>query len=117
MPDGKKRFLFVSIGALISDIAWQIVKEGHDVKYYIESESEKSIGDGFIPKVNSWEKHVKWADVIVFDDVLGMGEKAQKLREAGKHVVGGTIYTDRLEDDRSFGQEELKRHGVSIIPF
>ena len=117
MPDEKKRFLFVSIGALISDIAWQIVKEGHDVKYYIESESEKSIGDGFIPKVNSWEKHVKWADVIVFDDVLGMGEKAQKLREAGKHVVGGTIYTDRLEDDRSFGQEELKRHGVSIIPF
>ena len=117
MPDEKKRFLFVSIGALISDIAWLIVKEGHDVKYYIESESEKSIGDGFIPKVNSWEKHVKWADVIVFDDVLGMGEKAQKLREAGKHVVGGTAYTDRLEDDRSFGQEELKRHGVSIIPF
>ena len=26
-------------------------------------------------------------------------------------------YTDKLEDDRSFGQEELKRHGVSIIPF
>ena len=52
MPDEKKRFLFVSIGALISDIAWQIVKEGHDVKYYIESESEKSIGDGFIPKVD-----------------------------------------------------------------
>ncbi|MEX2125268.1 MAG: phosphoribosylglycinamide synthetase C domain-containing protein [Woeseia sp.] len=117
MADEKKRFLFVSIGALISDIAWQIVKEGHDVKYFIESESEKSIGDGFIPKVNSWEKHVKWADVIVFDDVLGLGEKAQKLREAGKHVVGGTAYTDRLEDDRSFGQEELKRHGVSIIPF
>jgi phosphoribosylamine--glycine ligase len=117
MADKKKRFLFVSIGALISDIAWQIVKEGHDVKYFIESESEKSIGDGFVPKVNAWEPHVKWADVIVFDDVLGFGEKAQKLREAGNHVVGGTAYTDRLEDDRSFGQEELKRHGVSIIPF
>jgi phosphoribosylamine--glycine ligase len=53
----------------------------------------------------------------VFDDVLGLGEIAQKLRADGKHVVGGTVYTDRLEDDRSFGQEELKRHGVSIIPF
>lgn len=117
MANRKKRFLFVSIGALISDIAWQIVKEGHSVRYYIESESEKSIGDGFVPKVDAWEPHVEWADVIVFDDVLGMGEKAQKLRAAGKHVVGGTAYTDQLEDDRSFGQEELKRHGVSIIPF
>jgi phosphoribosylamine--glycine ligase len=117
MPDDKKRFLFVSIGALISDVAWQVVREGHDVKYYIQSESEKSIGDGFVPKVDEWEPHVDWADVIVFDDVLGMGEKAQKLRAAGKHVVGGTSYTDKLEDDRSFGQEELKRHGVSIIPF
>jgi len=117
MADEKKRFLFVSIGALISDIAWQVVKEGHDVKYFIESDSEKSIGDGFVPKVDAWEPHVDWADVIVFDDVLGLGEMAQKLRADGKHVVGGTVYTDRLEDDRSFGQEELKRHGVSIIPF
>src|SRR5262249_4163623 len=30
-------------------------------------------------------------------------------------VVGGTPYTDRLEDDRAFGQQELKNAGVSII--
>jgi phosphoribosylamine--glycine ligase len=114
MADEKKRFLFVSLGALISDIAWQVVKEGHEVRYFIEDESEKSIGDGFVPKVDEWESHIDWADVIVFDDVLGLGEKAQQLRADGKHVVGGTVYTDRLEDDRSFGQEELKRHGVSF---
>jgi len=54
---------------------------------------------------------------VVFDDTLGQGEKAQLLRAAGKPVVGGTPYTDRLEDDRSFGQEELKAAGVSIIPY
>ena len=32
-------------------------------------------------------------------------------------MVGGTPYTDRLEDDRSFGQEELKKAGVNIIPY
>ena len=58
-----------------------------------------------------------WADVIVFDDTLGQGEKAQALRAKGKPVVGGTPYTDRLEDDRSFGQEELKKAGVNIIPY
>ncbi|NNF67305.1 MAG: phosphoribosylamine--glycine ligase, partial [Gammaproteobacteria bacterium] len=49
--------------------------------------------------------------------VLGQGAKAEQLRKEGHHVVGGSTYTDKLEDDRSFGQEELKRHGVSIIPF
>ncbi len=117
MPVEAKKFLFVSIDALISDIAWAVRKEGCEVRYFIEAESEKSIADGFVDKVDDWESHVDWADVIVFDDVLGQGEKAKSLRDAGKHVVGGTPYTDRLEDDRSFGQEELKRHGVSIIPF
>ncbi len=110
-------FLFVSIDALISDIAWRVSREGHGVRYCIENADERSIGDGFVDKVDEWEPHVDWADVIVFDDVMGQGEKAKKLRDAGKHVVGGTPYTDRLEDDRSFGQEELKKHGVSIIPF
>ena len=113
----KKNFLFVSLDGLIGDIAWQLVKEGQGVRYFIGNESERSIADGFVPKVDSWEEHVDWADVIVFDDVLGQGEHAHELRTAGKNVIGGTPYTDRLEDDRSFGQTELKRHGVSIIPF
>ena len=113
----KTRFLFVSIDALISDIAWQVVKEGHEVRYFIESERDGDIADGFVPKVDDWESHVKWADVIVFDDVLGQGEKAARLRAQGKAVVGGTAYTDKLEDDRSFGQEELRKAGIPIIPY
>ncbi|MBI2573024.1 phosphoribosylamine--glycine ligase [Candidatus Woesearchaeota archaeon] len=112
-----KKFLFVSKDALISDTAWQISKEGNDVKYFIESISEHDIGDGFVDKIDNWEKEVDWADVIVFDDVLGQGAIAQKLREQGKKVIGGSAYTDKLEDDRSFGQEELKRHGIAIIPY
>jgi phosphoribosylamine--glycine ligase len=110
------RFLFVSIDGLIGDIAWQVVKEGHEVRYFIDSESEREIGDGFVPKVPAFEPHIDWADVIVFDDVLGQGEAAQKLREKGKLVVGGSPYSDRLEDDRAFGQSELRAAGVAIIP-
>ena len=112
----RKKFLFVSLDGLIADIAWQVVKEGHEVQLSTESPSEKEIGNGFVPKTDDWEREVEWADVIVFDDVLGQGAKAQKLRDAGKPVVGGTPYTDRLEDDRAFGQQELKSAGVSIIP-
>jgi hypothetical protein len=70
-----------------------------------------------VAKSKDWEKDVDWADILIFDDTLGQGEKAQALRKQGKKVIGGTSYTDRLEDDRSFGQEELKKAGVNIIPY
>src|SRR5262249_41042140 len=113
----KRKFLFVSLSGLIGDIAWQILKEGHDVRYYIDNEKERDIADGFVPKSKDWEKDAKWADIVVFDDTLGQGEKARELRASGKPVIGGSPYTDRLEDDRSFGQEELKKAGVNIIPY
>jgi phosphoribosylamine---glycine ligase len=112
-----KKFLFVSLDGLIGDIAWRVREEGHKVKYFIESKEEKEASDGFVEKVDDWETQVAWADIVVFDDVLGQGEKAQKLRAAGKIVIGGTPYTDLLEDDRAFGQEELKKAGVPIIPY
>ena len=113
----KKKFLFISLDGLISDIAWQVVKEGHSVKYYIEDSAEKEIADGFVPKTNDWRAEVDWADTIIFDDVLGQGTIAHEIRQKGKFVVGGTPYTDKLEDDRAFGQEELKKVGIPIIPY
>jgi phosphoribosylamine---glycine ligase len=110
-------YLFVSYSALISDIAWQIAKEGHAVKYYIDSERDRDIADGFVPKVSDWRSEVDWADVIVFDDTLGHGTLAAELRARGKKVIGGTPYTDRLEDDRSFGQDELRKAGVNILHY
>lgn len=111
------KFLFVSFDGLINDIAWQVVKEGHDVKYYIKNKGAKDIADGFVPKTEDWKKEIDWADVIIFDDVLGQGKMAEECRKKGKLVIGGTEYTDQLEDDRTFGQEELKRFGVNIIPY
>ena len=111
------KFLFVSFDALITDIAWQVVKEGHDVRYWIREKKARSVGEGFVPMSKDWKADAEWADVVVFDDVLGMGEDADRLRRAGKAVVGGTPYTDKLEDDRGFGQTELKSFGINIIPF
>ena len=54
-----KHFLFVSAdAALITDLAWQVHREGHDVKYYIEAESDQEIGDGFIPKTDDWREAI-----------------------------------------------------------
>ncbi|MFT4250220.1 MAG: phosphoribosylamine--glycine ligase [Candidatus Woesearchaeota archaeon] len=111
-----KNYLFITISGLITDIAWIIKKEGHNVKFYIKEAEDQEVGDGFVDKVSSWQEHVDWADVIVFDDTLGQGKIAQQLREQGKAVIGGCEYTDRLEDERAFGQSELKKYGINIIP-
>jgi len=111
----KKKFLFVSIEALIGDVALQVKKEGHEAKYFIKENDEKDVCDGFIEKVDNWESWIDWADVIVFDDIY-FGSFAEKLRKEGKLVIGGSLYTDKIEDDREFGQEELKSVGVNILP-
>ncbi|MCC7570763.1 phosphoribosylamine--glycine ligase [Candidatus Micrarchaeota archaeon] len=112
-----KKFLFMSLDNLSADLAWTIKKEGHQVKFYVKCPEEREVGSGFVDIVDEYEPYLDWADTIIFDDVLGEGTKAKKLREEGKAVVGGTTYTDQLEDDRSFGQEELKKMGVPVIPY
>ncbi len=110
-----KKFLFVSFESLSGDLAWQVKKEGNEVKIFIASESDKDVYDGFLEKVNKWEEFVDWADVVVFDDV-GFGKIADSLRNKGKLVVGGSEYTDKLEEDRQFGQEEMKNVGMLVLP-
>ena len=112
----KLKFLFVSKWGDILDIANAVQEEGNAVKVYIDYKPCREIGDGFVPKARQWEKHVQWADVIVFD-YTGYGKIAAELRAAGKPVIGGTEYTDNLELDRSFGQSELKRHKIKILKY
>jgi len=116
MPNnGKKKFLFVSKEALIGDLIWKIKNEGCDVKYYIEDKPQKDVCDGFVDKVDKWEDFKDWADVIVFDDIC-FGSIAEKLRKEGKLVVGGSVYTDKLEVDRDFGYNEMISAGINVIP-
>ena len=113
----QKKFLFVSADNLINDIAWQVLRQGHQIKFYNNLRKEKDCSDGFLPKTQNWRKEINWADVIIFDEVFGFGKEAQKLRRMGKRVIGGTPYTDRLEEDRAFGQEELKKYRIPILPY
>jgi phosphoribosylamine--glycine ligase len=114
MSQSPRKYLFVSGQALIHDLALQVKAEGHEVRYAILTKSEKEVADGFLDKVDDWEAHTDWADVVVFDD-NEFGGAAEKLRAAGKAVVGGNRYSDRLEDDRDFGQSEMKAAGMPIL--
>lgn len=109
------KFLFVCLESLSGDLAWTLKKEGHEARVFIKAKSDQDVYNGFIEKVERWEDWIDWSDVIIFDDVE-FGGIAEKLRRKGKLVIGGSEYTDRLEIDREFGQQELKKHGVGILP-
>lgn len=110
-----KKFLIASLESLSGDLAWTLKKEGHEVRAHIKLKTDADVYNGFIDKVDNWETHKDWADVIIFDD-NEFGEIADKLRKNGKLVVGGSEYTDKLEMDRDFGQTEMKKYGVNILP-
>jgi len=110
-----RKFLFVSDMGLIGDLACTVRNEGNEVRYYIHSKTDKEISDGFVEKTDDWYSLKDWADVIIFDDI-GFGAIAERLRKEGKAVVGGSPASDRLELDRDFGQEQLKKAGLQTIP-
>ena len=115
LGDKKLNFLVVSKWGDSLDVAYTLKNEGHNVLMFIQDKASREIGYGFVKKTNQWEKHTSWADVIVFD-YTGFGSQSDALRKEGKIVFGGSEYTDRLELDRNFGQMELKKLGIKILP-
>jgi phosphoribosylamine---glycine ligase len=107
------KFLFVSWWGNSGDLAWQLQKEGHQVKVYINNKDD--ILDGFLEKIPNWTEFEDWADVIIIDDV-GFGKIADDLRKKGKFVIGGSEYTDKLEQNRELGQTEMSSVGMNVLP-
>jgi phosphoribosylamine--glycine ligase len=108
-----KNVLFISFEACAGDLAYRLKQEGHNVKWYVQSKADRVLYDGFLDKVDEWEPHKDWADLIIFDDI-GFGALADRLRKEGKAVIGGSSYTDRLELDRDFGAQEMKAAGLLV---
>lgn len=113
--DTPKNILLVSRWGETLDLALAMQNEGHFIKFFIQEKECKEIGDGFIPKVKSWKTQVKWANLVIFD-YTGYSKEAERLKAEGKLVFGGSNYTDKLELDRNFGNDELKKHKIKTLP-
>ena len=112
-----RKILVISNFGVSGELCKRFMAEGNQVKYFIKDPHSKDINDGLIKKVASWEPHVPWADLIVEDDAGGgLGRLCDGLREDGKSVVGPSVYSDKLEMDRGFGAEEMKKAGMTVLP-
>jgi phosphoribosylamine--glycine ligase len=110
-----KNILLISRWGETLDLAIAMQNEGHFVKFFIQEKECREIGDGFVTKVKSWKAQVKWADLVIFD-YTGYSKEAEFLKSEGKLVFGGSHYTDKLELDRNFGNDELKKHKIKTLP-
>jgi phosphoribosylamine--glycine ligase len=110
-----RKILVVSNFGVSGELCKRFMAEGNAVKYYIEDKASRDINNGLIKKVSSWRPHVDWADLIIFDDA-NFGEVCEDLRADGRVVVGPSLYSDKLEMDRGFGQEEMKKAGMTVLP-
>lgn len=93
------------------DLALKLQDEGHEVAFHILTEGESDIGKNLITikeKVGGLD-----ADLIINDDVA-MGGLSDRLRKAGKAVIGGSVMSDRLENDREFGHDIMMACGITV---
>ena len=115
--DDPRKILVISNFGVSGELCKRFMAEGNQVKFFIKDTQSKDINDGLIKKVKSWGPWVDWADLIVEDDAgSGFGRMCDDLRERGKAVVGPSVYSDKLEMDRGFGQEEMRKAGMTCLP-
>jgi phosphoribosylamine--glycine ligase len=96
-------------------LSQRFLAEGHETKLWIKDSAYSNLGDGMVEKVSDYHEAEDWAEFELCDDI-GLWEIAEEMRKKGKVVWGGTEYSDRLELDRGFGQEEMADAGLTILP-
>lgn len=112
------RVLFISEELGAAELALTLQSENNDVRLFIHQEELRDCFDGLIEKVDDWHGELPWVGkdgLIVFDDV-GYGREQDALRKEGYRVVGGSEWGDRLEEDREYGQNILRRCGLKTLP-
>lgn len=112
------RVLFVSHDLIAGNIALLLKKEGHEVKIFIQDKDRRSNFENLLEQTPNWRSELTWVGkdgLIVFDDV-GFGAIQDRLRKRGYTVFGGSLFGDKLEQDRPFGQKIFSQYGIQTVP-
>ncbi|MFC6284829.1 MULTISPECIES: phosphoribosylglycinamide synthetase C domain-containing protein [Polaromonas] len=92
---------------------------GHEVRVFTAGEAWQDIYRGILNFTHDWQSELGWIreagkeGIIVFESA-DQGQLQDDLRRQGFQVVGGSALGDRLEADRSFGQQVFRDAGLHI---
>ncbi len=106
-------FKLISKNGDFLPILHRIQHEGKDVVAYLPESLDKMYVD-ILPIVHSHtELSIQANDVIIFD-MVGAGGAAEELKHKGYTVIGGGSINDRLELNRTYGEEIAKSTGLLV---
>lgn len=108
------KILIHSAAADSAGLADRFKKEGHKVSWFIKEESCRTAMKGIIPQVASMVEGVKEKPDFILFDREGDGALADRLKAAGMNVVGASVLADKMELDRAFGIDMMKKAGINV---
>jgi phosphoribosylamine--glycine ligase len=110
------RFLGIGDSCDLGALYMRLLADGHEVKVFVAEPLAQGTMAGLVEHTSSWESELDWVKdqgIILFENVAqARGELQDKLRKDGFHVIGGSAYGDRLENDRAFAQRILADIGL-----
>src|SRR5215210_4045420 len=112
------RFLGIGDTCDLGALYRRLVEEGHEVKAFAGEPMAEGTLRGLVPRTPDWRAELDWIraagrdGVILFENVAeGRGAIQDSLRRDGFHVIGGSAFGDRLENDRAYAQDVLAELG------
>jgi phosphoribosylamine--glycine ligase len=112
------RFLGVTETCDLGSLYMRLLADGHEVRVFIEDEGAQGTMAGLVPRTEDWRAELDWVGregIILFEAVSeGYGALQDALRRDGYQVIGGSVFGDRLENDRAYAQEVLAGLGMNI---
>jgi phosphoribosylamine--glycine ligase len=111
------RILGIGEDGDLADMYYRLSRAGHEVRMYVESSAAHDLYAGLVERTPDWRAELAWIreagpeGVVVFESAV-RGVLQDRLRHEGFNVIGGSAFGDRLESERTFGQEQLAGFGL-----
>ncbi len=105
----------------LGDLYWHLLGQGHEVRMSVSDPLYHDVYAGMVDRTDDWRRELPWIraagdqGVIIFE-TADRGRIQDDLRADGHQVIGGCAWGDRIEGDRAFGQEIMRRVGMRTAP-